>query len=96
LAGNIPARDLGVIPNPEGRKIILKLVERMVISFCTSVSASTAHTLTTLSGSGAKDVCVMTRKSIDDPGRPLGIILSAATSLWLPVPPKKSVLFPSR
>lgn len=89
LASNIPARDLGVIPSPEGRKSILKLAERMVTSFCAGVSASTAHTWTTLSGSGAEDVRVMTRKSIDDPGRPPGIILSAATSLWLPVPPKK-------
>eukprot|EP01018_Ginkgo_biloba_P009887 Gb_18862 [translate_table: standard] len=89
LASNIPPRDLGVIPNPEGRKSMLKLAERMAISFCAGVSASTAHTWTTLSGSGAEDVRVMTRKSIDDPGRPPGIVLSAATSFWLPVPPKR-------
>ncbi|ONK61080.1 uncharacterized protein A4U43_C08F26050 [Asparagus officinalis] len=35
---------------------------------------------TALSGSGAEDVRVMTRKSIDDPGRPPGIILNAMTS----------------
>ncbi|KAL4201662.1 hypothetical protein AMTRI_Chr02g217290 [Amborella trichopoda] len=89
LASNISARDLGVIPSPEGRKSMLKLAERMVVSFCAGVSASTAHTWTTLSGSGAEDVRVMTRKSIDDPGRPPGIVLSAATSFWLPVPPKR-------
>ena len=33
---------------------------------------------TTLSGTSADD----------DPGRPPGIVLSAATSFWLPVPPK--------
>lgn len=66
---------------------MLKLAERMVISFCGGVSASTAHTWTTLSGTGADDVRVMTRKSVDDPGRPPGIVLSAATSFWLPVPP---------
>ncbi|MCD7465788.1 Homeobox-leucine zipper protein hdg2 [Datura stramonium] len=60
----------------------------MVMSFCAGVGASTAHTWTTLSGSGADDVRVMTRKSIDDPGRPPGIVLSAATSFWLPVPTK--------
>ncbi|KAG0482772.1 hypothetical protein HPP92_010856 [Vanilla planifolia] len=32
---------------------------------------------------------VMTRKSVDDPGRPPGIVLNAATSFWLPVPPKR-------
>lgn len=68
---------------------MLKLAERMVLSFCTGVGASTAHTWTTLSGSGADDVRVMTRKSIDDPGRPPGIVLSAATSFWIPVPPKR-------
>ena len=77
-----------VLTNQDGRKSMLKLAERMVISFCDGVSASTAHTWTTLSGSGADDVRVMTRKSVDDPGRPPGIVLSAATSFWLPVSPK--------
>ncbi|CAA0826530.1 Homeobox-leucine zipper protein MERISTEM L1 [Striga hermonthica] len=89
MANNIAAGDIGVISSPEGRKSMLKLAERMVMSFCTGVGASTAHTWTTLSGSGADDVRVMTRKSMDDPGRPPGIVLSAATSFWLPVPPKR-------
>ncbi|XP_018808969.2 homeobox-leucine zipper protein HDG2-like isoform X2 [Juglans regia] len=89
MASNIPTGDVGVITNQEGRKSMLKLAERMVISFCAGVSASTTHTWTTLSGTGADDVRVMTRKSIDDPGRPPGIVLSAATSFWLPVPPKR-------
>ncbi|KAE8724581.1 Homeobox-leucine zipper protein MERISTEM L1 [Hibiscus syriacus] len=66
---------------------MLKLADRMVISFCAGVSASTAHTWTTIR-TGA-DVRVMTRKSVDDPGRPPGIVLSAATSFWLPVSPKR-------
>nr|CAD1823226.1 unnamed protein product [Ananas comosus var. bracteatus] len=78
-----------VITTPEGRKSMLKLAERMVISFCGGVTASTTHQWTTLSGSGAEDVRVMTRKSIDDPGRPPGIVLNAATSFWLPVSPKR-------
>lgn len=89
MANNIPAGDVGVITTPEGRKSMLKLAERMVMSFCAGVGASTAHTWTTLSGSGADDVRVMTRKSMDDPGRPPGIVLSAATSFWLPVLPKR-------
>ncbi|CAI9756584.1 unnamed protein product [Fraxinus pennsylvanica] len=89
LANNISSGDVGVISSPEGRKSMLKLAERMVMSFCSGVGASTAHTWTTLSGSGADDVRVMTRKSVDDPGRPPGIVLSAATSFWLPVPPKR-------
>lgn len=89
MANNISAGDLCVITSSEGRKSMLKLAERMVISYCTGVGASTAHAWTTLSATGCDDVRVMTRKSADDPGRPPGIVLSAATSFWLPVPPKR-------
>ncbi|KAF9589084.1 hypothetical protein IFM89_018815 [Coptis chinensis] len=89
LASNMPAGDAGVLTSPEGRKSMLKLAERMVMSFCAGVSASTAHVWTSLAGSGGEDVRVMTKKSVDDPGRPSGIVLSAATSFWLPVPTKK-------
>ncbi|GMN49839.1 hypothetical protein TIFTF001_019002 [Ficus carica] len=89
MASNIPAENLCVITSPEGRKSMLKLAERMVMSFCVGVGASTAHAWTTLSATGSDDVRVMTRKSMDDPGRPPGIVLSAATSFWLPVPPKR-------
>ncbi|URD84817.1 Homeobox-leucine zipper protein [Musa troglodytarum] len=89
MASNIPSGDIGVITTPEGRKSMLKLAERMVISFCGGVGGSASHQWTTLSGSGAEDVRVMTRKSVDDPGRPPGIVLNAATSFWLPVPPKR-------
>ncbi|KAH9796464.1 homeobox-leucine zipper protein MERISTEM L1 [Citrus sinensis] len=88
MANNIPAGDL-LITSPEGRKSMLKLAERMVTSFCTGVGASTAHAWTTLSATGSDDVRVMTRKSMDDPGRPPGIVLSAATSFWIPVPPRR-------
>ncbi|CAN6250232.1 unnamed protein product [Urochloa humidicola] len=89
MASNVPTSDIGVITSIEGRKSMLKLAERMVMSFCGGVTASAAHQWTTLSGSGAEDVRVMTRKSVDDPGRPPGIVLNAATSFWLPVPPKR-------
>ncbi|GMY36943.1 homeobox-leucine zipper protein MERISTEM L1-like isoform X1 [Fagus crenata] len=89
MANNIPAGDLCVITSTEGRKSMLKLAERMVLSFCTGVGASTAHAWTTLSAAGSDDVRVMTRKSMDDPGRPPGIVLSAATSFWIPVQPKR-------
>ncbi|MCO5614870.1 hypothetical protein L7F22_069155 [Adiantum nelumboides] len=93
LANNIPTRDLSVIPNPEGRRSMLKLAERMTNNFCGGVSASTAQTWVTLAGSGADDVRVVIRKSVDDPGRPPGIVLSAATSLRLPVPPSRIFQF---
>ncbi|XP_074589068.1 homeobox-leucine zipper protein ROC2-like isoform X2 [Curcuma longa] len=89
MASNFPSADIGVITSAEGRKSMLTLAERMVVSFCGGVSASTTHQWTTLSGSGAEDVRVMTRKSVDDPGRPPGIVLNAATSFWLPVSPER-------
>ncbi|VVB12164.1 unnamed protein product [Arabis nemorensis] len=89
MASNIPASDLSVITSPEGRKSMLKLAERMVMSFCSGVGASTAHAWTTLAATGSDDVRVMTRKSMDDPGRPPGIVLSAATSFWIPVATKR-------
>ncbi|KAL9392709.1 hypothetical protein Peur_016629 [Populus x canadensis] len=89
MAINIPTGDLCVITTAEGRKSMLKLAERMVMSFCTGVGASTAHAWTTLSATGSDDVRVMTRKSMDDPGRPPGIVLSAATSFWIPVQSKR-------
>uniref|UniRef100_A0A0A9CTY4 HD-Zip IV C-terminal domain-containing protein n=1 Tax=Arundo donax TaxID=35708 RepID=A0A0A9CTY4_ARUDO len=95
MASGVPAApagggaDAGVVTSAEGRRSMLRLAERMVASFCGGVTASTTHQWTTLSGSGAEDVRVMTRKSVDDPGRPPGIILNAATSFWIPVPPAR-------
>ncbi|KAK9064201.1 hypothetical protein SSX86_015581 [Deinandra increscens subsp. villosa] len=99
MANNIPEGEVGgkyistFITTPEGRKNMLKLAERMVLSFCGGVGASTAQTWTSLSGGGSDDVRVMTRKSMDDPGRPHGVLLCAATSFWLPIPPKQIFSF---
>ncbi|BBN16838.1 homeobox-leucine zipper protein [Marchantia polymorpha subsp. ruderalis] len=89
LASNLSQRDLGGVPTANGRRSMLKLAQRMTNNFCAGVSASTVHTWTTLAGSGEDDVRVMTRKSVDNPGEPHGIVLSAATSLWLPVSPQR-------
>lgn len=69
---------------------MLKLAERMVNSFSSGVSATAGNQWTTLSSGNGTDemVRVMTRQSVDDPGRPPGIVLSAATSFWLPISPK--------
>jgi len=37
-------------------------------------------------GALAADVCVMSRVSINEPGEPSGVVLSASTSVWIPVP----------
>ncbi|XP_016449923.1 homeobox-leucine zipper protein HDG2-like isoform X2 [Nicotiana tabacum] len=91
MATNLPDDNTTnmILGGPEGRRSVLKLVERMVISYCSGVSATEAHQWTTLSGSGSEnDVRIMVRKSINDPGRPPGIVMCAATSFWLPISPK--------
>ncbi|KAK8587961.1 hypothetical protein V6N13_086920 [Hibiscus sabdariffa] len=73
-----------------GRRSMLKLAQRMTDNFCAGVCASTVHKWNKLNvGSVDEDVRVMTRKSVDDPGEPPGIVLSAATSVWLPVSPQR-------
>src|SRR5262249_33897783 len=37
----------------------------------------------------SEDIRVLTRKSMNDPGEPAGVVLSAATSVWLPVARQK-------
>ncbi|PIA26703.1 hypothetical protein AQUCO_09100087v1 [Aquilegia coerulea] len=78
-------RDLGgVIPSPDGRRSMMKLSQRMINNFCASISASNGHRWTTLSGLNDVGVRVTVHKSTD-PGQPNGVVLSAATSIWLPV-----------
>ncbi|KAM0926831.1 hypothetical protein ACQ4PT_003021 [Festuca glaucescens] len=83
-------RDIAVAGvTAEGRRSMMRLSQRMVGSFCASLSASQLHRWTTLSGPGAGSddaagVRVMVHRSTD-PGQPSGVVLSAATSIWLPV-----------
>jgi homeobox-leucine zipper protein len=83
-------RDMAVAGvTAEGRRSMMRLSQRMVGSFCGSLSASQLHRWTTLSGPGAGSddaagVRVMVHRSTD-PGQPSGVVLSAATSIWLPV-----------
>ncbi|CAN1236867.1 Homeobox-leucine zipper protein ANTHOCYANINLESS 2 [Linum grandiflorum] len=73
-----------------GRRSMLKLAQRMTDNFCAGVCASTVYKWNKLNcGNVEEDVRVMTRKSVDDPGEPPGIVLSAATSVWLPVSPQR-------
>ena len=70
---------------------MLKLAQRMMENFCAGVSASSAEwsKLDVLTGSMRKDVRVMVRKSVDEPGVPPGVVLSAATAVWMPVTPER-------
>ncbi|CAK7337249.1 unnamed protein product [Dovyalis caffra] len=72
--------------NMGGKKSMLKLARRMVDNFCSGVCASTLHNWGNLVVENvSEDVRILTRKSINEPGDPDGIVLSASTSVWLPV-----------
>ncbi|MBA0719054.1 hypothetical protein Golax_006762, partial [Gossypium laxum] len=93
MVSSTSTRDLGgVIPSPEGKRSMMKLAQRMVNSFCRSVGTSNSHRSTTLSGSNEVGVRVTVHKS-SDPGQPNGIVLSAATTFWLPVSPQNVFSF---
>ena len=65
---------------------MMKLSQRMVGSFCASLSSSPLQRWTLLSGTTDVSVRVSTHRSTDSGGQPNGVVLSAATSIWLPVP----------
>ncbi|KAF8051731.1 hypothetical protein N665_1672s0008 [Sinapis alba] len=73
-----------------GKKSMLKLAQRMTENFCRGVCASSSQKWSKLDiGNIDEDVRIMTRKNVDDSGEPPGILLSAATSVWVPVTPRR-------
>ncbi|KAK6934404.1 START domain [Dillenia turbinata] len=74
---------------PEGKKSLLKLAERMMRTFCANINASNVNKWMTLGKSGAENVKITTKYSINEPGKPSGVTVVFATSLHLPVPPSK-------
>ncbi|CAH8325332.1 unnamed protein product [Eruca vesicaria subsp. sativa] len=73
-----------------GKKSMLKLAQRMTENFCRGVCASSSQKWSKLEiGNIDEDVRIMTRKNVDDAGEPPGILLSAATSVWVPVTPRR-------
>ncbi|PKA46539.1 Homeobox-leucine zipper protein ROC5 [Apostasia shenzhenica] len=90
LMSSVPSRDQTAI-SAAGRRSMLKLAQRMTDNFCAGVCASSARKWSRLAnvGSVGEDVRVMSRQSVDDPGEPPGVVLSAATSVWLPVTPTR-------
>ena len=75
---------ISVIPSAEGKRSMMKLAQRMVSNFCASISTSNSHKWTTISGMNEIGVRVTVHKS-NDPGQPNGVVLSAATTIWLPI-----------
>ncbi|KAK6914877.1 Homeobox domain [Dillenia turbinata] len=87
MATNVPTKDSSGVATLAGRKSILKLAQRMTSSFCHALGASSYHTWTKVSSKSGDDIRVASRKNLNDPGEPLGVILCAVSSVWLPISP---------
>lgn len=89
MSSSIVSRDNSAI-TPSGRRSMLKLAQRMTANFCAGICASSVHKWNKLCAPGVgEDVRVLTRQSLDDPGEPPGVVLSAATSVWLAASPHR-------
>lgn len=87
MATNVPTKDSTGVATLAGRKSILKLAQRMTWSFCHSIGASSYHTWNKVSTKTGEDIRVSSRKNLNDPGEPHGVIVCAVSSVWLPVSP---------
>ncbi|XP_048129501.1 homeobox-leucine zipper protein ROC8-like [Rhodamnia argentea] len=81
------AMEGAVIVVPEGRRNVMKLAHRMVKNFCAGLNMSSKLDFPHLSEVNNSGVRVCVRKS-EEPGQPSGTIVSAATTLWLPLVPQ--------
>ncbi|KAE8656974.1 Homeobox-leucine zipper protein ROC9 [Hibiscus syriacus] len=91
MATNVPTKDSTGVATLAGRKSILKLAQRMTWSFCHAIGASSYHTWNKVTSKTGEDIRVSSRKNLNDPGEPLGVIVCAVSSVWLPVSP--TILF---
>ncbi|XP_060205755.1 homeobox-leucine zipper protein GLABRA 2-like [Lycium barbarum] len=92
MATNIPTRDTTGVATLAGRKSILTLAQRTTWSFYRMIGASSYNTWNKVpSKTCQEDIRVASRKNLTDPGEPLGVILSAVSSIWLPV--SRNMLF---
>ncbi|EEF46443.1 homeobox protein, putative [Ricinus communis] len=87
MATNVPTKDSTGVATLAGRKSILKLAQRMTWSFCRAIGASSYHTWNRVTSKTGEDIRISSRKNLNDPAEPLGVILCAVSSVWLPVSP---------
>ncbi|KAJ6684120.1 hypothetical protein OIU85_007777 [Salix viminalis] len=84
----VPPPELGgVVTSPEGRKSIANLAHRMMKIFCASLAMSGKLDFRQLSEGNNSGVRVAIRKN-EEQGQPIGTVVSAATSFWLPLSPQ--------
>ncbi|GAB4826381.1 hypothetical protein Ancab_009246 [Ancistrocladus abbreviatus] len=82
----ITPEDIAVGITSEGKRSIVNVAKRITANFCAGICATSARPWEKLQRNEvAHDVRVMMRVNTDDPGEPSGVVLSAATSVWMPV-----------
>ncbi|CAM8976421.1 unnamed protein product [Rhodiola kirilowii] len=86
MSSAIPAENSSGMA-PDGQKSMLLLAQRMTDNFCSGVCASLISKWERLYPGNAEEesVQLMSRKTMDSPGEPSGIVLSATASVWMPV-----------
>ncbi|KAI0495737.1 hypothetical protein KFK09_022040 [Dendrobium nobile] len=98
VTGNSP-RDLGgVIPNDDGKRSMMRLSQRMVSNFCSTLGSSNGYRWIAPAGVNDSGVRVTVHKCSDSGQangvfQPNGVFLSAATSIWLPYSPESVFSF---
>lgn len=71
----------------KGWIVLSKLAARMVYNFNSGISGITGN-WKKLSQDSTDNFRVLIRRNMKDPSLPRGTLISAAASIWLPVPPK--------
>ncbi|KAL9240439.1 hypothetical protein vseg_014658 [Gypsophila vaccaria] len=72
---------------PEGKRSMVQLMKRISNSLCSALCATYSRQWEKLQiGGSTIDVSLISRVSISEPGEPSGLVLSASTSVWMPVP----------
>uniref|UniRef100_A0A164URM1 START domain-containing protein n=1 Tax=Daucus carota subsp. sativus TaxID=79200 RepID=A0A164URM1_DAUCS len=85
MATNVPTSNSYGVATFAGRQSILKLAQRMTKSFYRALGASNYHTWNKTTSKTGEDIRIAWRKNLSDPGEPLGVVLCAVLSVWLPV-----------
>lgn len=84
MSSPLPSEDSTVM-SPVAKRSMLKLAQCMTEHFCSGICATSVHKWDILNIGNLSDMRIMIRKNVDDPSEPAGIVLSASTSVWMPV-----------
>ncbi|KAJ3692575.1 hypothetical protein LUZ60_011670 [Juncus effusus] len=86
MATNVPTKDSNGVSTLAGRKSMLKLAHRMTSSFANCIAGSQYKSWQKMM-KGNEEIRFMSRKNINEPGEPEGLIVCAVLSTALHVSP---------